>query len=597
MLKRFKIINRWSFDKKMQLLVSTAITLTTMLILISSTISSVTSMRQRAVELIQLQNSTIAENFRSSLENYKTLAIGTILDISIQQYAKDNGADKKKTTELTNNAYNVLNSISNMNSNLNFIAAVGAETGQYLYKGTLGLMSTGFLKGYEEDFEQSKTVQDSTIRMCFNDAYFDGTKYTLSVYFPIYDTEIISRENGMLCMNFTDPSLQQILEDDGGADVETSVVDGDGMLVVGGDGSKIGDNVDYLQELQASPESFVKEGNMYVCQKVKNWNFYVVSSVPIVKLYRSSIRLIFIMVLVLSVLLAVSIRITRNIIRRAYSPLDKVVTKMDDVASGSLKTRINVENMGEDFTKLAVGFNSMMEEIQILMEQVKLEQHQIEQIRFNALQAQIQPHFLYNTLECIHWQALADGNREISMLVMALAKYYRICLSRGRDVISLDTELEHIRNYLIIQNMRYDNAIESVFEADSSVGDAMIPKLTLQPLIENSIYHGMRIEEGKTGTVFVTVKKDGKDILIFVSDTGTGMEQKKIEEMNKNLSEYEESFGYGVRNVNRRIEILYGEQYGLHYSVNEWGGVTVEVRFPYATEVDDNVLRGEAMHV
>lgn len=323
----------------------------------------------------------------------------------------------------------------------------------------------------------------------------------------------------------------------------------------------------------------------------------MVSSVPIVKLYRSSIRLIFIMVLVLSVLLAVSIRITRNIIRRAYSPLDKVVTKMDDVASGSLKTRINVENMGEDFTKLAVGVNSMMEEIQILMEQVKLEQHQIEQIRFNALQAQIQPHFLYNTLECIHWQALADGNREISMLVMALAKYYRICLSRGRDVISLDTELEHIRNYLIIQNMRYDNAIESVFEADSSVGDAMIPKLTLQPLIENSIYHGMRIEEGKTGTVFVTVKKDGKDILIFVSDTGTGMEQKKIEEMNKNLSEYEESFGYGVRNVNRRIEILYGEQYGLHYSVNEWGGVTVEVRFPYATEVDDNVLRGEAMHV
>ena len=97
--------------------------------------------------------------------------------------------------------------------------------------------------------------------------------------------------------------------------------------------------------------------------------------------------------------------------------------------------------MGEDFTKLAVWFNSMMEEILVLMDQVKMEQHQIEQIRFNALQSQIQPHFLYNTLECIHWQAMVDGNEEISTLVKALAKYYRICLSGGHDVIPLKMEL------------------------------------------------------------------------------------------------------------------------------------------------------------
>ena len=118
--------------------------------------------------------------------------------------------------------------------------------------------------------------------------------------------------------------------------------------------------------------------------------------------------------------------------------------KMDDVASGFLKTRINVDHMGEDFIKLAVGFNSMMEEIEVLMEQVKLEQHQIEQIRLDALQSQIQPHFLYNTLDCIHWQAVADGNKEISTMVKALAKYYRICLSGGHDIIPLKMELEEI---------------------------------------------------------------------------------------------------------------------------------------------------------
>lgn len=125
--------------------------------------------------------------------------------------------------------------------------------------------------------------------------------------------------------------------------------------------------------------------------------------------------------------------------------------------------------MGEDFAKLAIGFNSMMDEIEVLMEQVKLEQHQLEQIRFNALQSQIQPHFLYNTLECIHWQAIAEGNKEISTMVKALAKYYRICLSKGHDVITLREEVEHIRNYMIIQNMRYDNIIGSEIVVESQV--------------------------------------------------------------------------------------------------------------------------------
>ena len=146
----------------------------------------------------------------------------------------------------------------------------------------------------------------------------------------------------------------------------------------------------------------------------------MVSSVPMMELYKSSIRTIFLMAFILLFLLTISLLVVKRIISKVYRPLDKVVRKMDDVASGSLKTRINVEHMGEDFTKLAVGFNSMMEEILVLMEQVKMEQHQIEQIRFNALQSQIQPHFLYNTLECIHWQAMVDGNGEISTLVKAL---------------------------------------------------------------------------------------------------------------------------------------------------------------------------------
>ncbi|MCA5961383.1 histidine kinase [Blautia sp. RD014234] len=569
---------------------------TTLIVLVVSTISSVTSMKQQSIELLQAQNSTTAENFKSSLDNYKTLAIATVMDTSIQQYLKAVNYNKE-AGGLKSSAFNILASISNMHSDMNFIAVVGKSPDDYIYKGQIAISAAQFSQVYTFDAQQCKTVQDSSIKMCFNNAYFNGSKYTLNIYFPIYDTNRVLGELGLLCMNFTDPSLLQILEYDSSNKLESMVVDTDGMMISARDKDKIGTNVDFIPKMKEKSGTFSMGGRLYIYQKVSDWRFYVVSSVPMMELYKSSIRTIFLMAFILLFLLTISLLVVKRIISKVYRPLDKVVRKMDDVASGSLKTRINVEHMGEDFTKLAVGFNSMMEEILVLMEQVKMEQHQIEQIRFNALQSQIQPHFLYNTLECIHWQAMVDGNGEISTLVKALAKYYRICLSGGHDVIPLKMELEHVRNYLIIQNMRYDDIIGSEFDVEEAASDVMIPKLTLQPLVENSIYHGIKVKEGKTGSLFLKVRKRSSDVLITLADTGTGMSQQQIDEMNQHLSEYDDSFGYGVRNVNKRIELLYGEEFGLYYLRNESGGVTVEIRLPYVTQVEDGIIRGEMIHV
>lgn len=596
MRKWMEKVSRWKFDKKMQLLVTVSIIATTLIVLVVSTISSVTSMKQQSIELLQAQNSTTAENFKSSLDNYKTLAIATVMDTSIQQYLKAVNYNKE-AGGLKNSAFNILASISNMHSDMNFIAVVGKSPDDYIYKGQIAISAAQFSQVYTFDAQQCKTVQDSSIKMCFNNAYFNGSKYTLNIYFPIYDTNRVLGELGLLCMNFTDPSLLQILEYDSSNKLESMVVDTDGMMISARDKDKIGTNVDFIPKMKEKSGTFSMGGRLYIYQKVSDWRFYVVSSVPMMELYKSSIRTIFLMAFILLFLLTISLLVVKRIISKVYRPLDKVMRKMDDVASGSLKTRINVEHMGEDFTKLAVGFNSMMEEILVLMEQVKMEQHQIEQIRFNALQSQIQPHFLYNTLECIHWQAMVDGNGEISTLVKALAKYYRICLSGGHDVIPLKMELEHVRNYLIIQNMRYDDIIGSEFDVEEAASDVMIPKLTLQPLVENSIYHGIKVKEGKTGSLFLKVRKRSSDVLITLADTGTGMSQQQIDEMNQHLSEYDDSFGYGVRNVNKRIELLYGEEFGLYYLRNESGGVTVEIRLPYVTQVEDGIIRGEMIHV
>ena len=586
-----------SFDKKMQMLFTAAIIATAVLMWTISTVSSISSLKRHSVELLEAQNKTVAENFCNSLNNYKSLAIGIVLDRSVQQYTRHMTDEKDYLSPEKKNAYSMLESINNMNSDINFIALIDRNMTTYMFKGKSAMPST-FPKTYALDMQRCKTVSDSTIKMSFNNAYFQGDAYTLNIYFPIYDTFKIFGEIGLLCMNITDPTLTRILNYITNSNMDMAIIDAEGIFFSSGTKELIGTQADYMEQINGAAGTFTKKGRMYLFQKVDGWKFYVVSSVPMLELFRSSIRMVAIMAVILVLVLLICTRIISKIIQKTYSPLNKVVKKMDDVATGSLKTRISVENMGEDFTKLAIGFNSMMEEIQILMEQVKLEQHQMEQIRFNALQSQIQPHFLYNTLECIHWQAVADGNQEISRLVKALAKYYRICLSKGHDVIPLSMELEHVRNYLIIQNMRYDNIIGSVFDVENNVINTMIPKLTLQPLVENSIYHGIKVKEEKTGTLFITAKRDGSDVLITVSDTGMGMSQEQIDEMNLQVAEHDDSFGYGVRNVNKRIELLYGVQYGLHFLKNkERGGLTVEIRLPYIEETKETTLEGEGADV
>lgn len=239
---------------------------------------------------------------------------------------------------------------------------------------------------------------------------------------------------------------------------------------------RIGKRVTYQEQMQGDSGSFQKNGVLINYQKVGKWNYYLVNEISVFELYKGNMKVAAVLVFVIVGMTVLSIFLLRKMMKAFYEPLDRVVVAMDDVSEGRLDKRINQSSMDEDSRKLAEGFNTMMDEIDGLMEQVKVEQHQIEQIRFNALQSQIKPHFLYNTLECIHWQALADGNKEICTMVKALAQYYRIVLSRGKEIIPLKQELEHIRSYLVIQNMRYDNIIELEDRIPEEFHSLLIPK-------------------------------------------------------------------------------------------------------------------------
>ncbi|MCD8230394.1 MAG: histidine kinase [Clostridiales bacterium] len=281
----------------------------------------------------------------------------------------------------------------------------------------------------------------------------------------------------------------------------------------------------------------------------------------------------------------------RCMIDRSYQPLQKIMDVMDSVSQNHLDTRIETKDMGPDFEKVGSGFNDMMNEIQDLMNRLLKEQHQSDQIRFNALQSQIQPHFLYNTLDTIHWQAKMDGKQEMSDLVMILAKYYRICLSRGKDIIPLSTELEQISYYLQIQNTRFGDIITYETDVPKDLQNVKVPKLTLQPLVENSIYHGIRIKEGLKGVVCVKAGRTENGILIQVIDDGKGMREEQIRELNQSIQNFDEELGYGVRNVNRRIQLLFGEFYGLYYHANPDGGVIADILLPEEYEEESGGIQ------
>lgn len=219
----------------------------------------------------------------------------------------------------------------------------------------------------------------------------------------------------------------------------------------------------------------------------------------------------------------------------------------------------------------------MVSEAKRLMEesyQAKLSEREAQ---LKALQAQINPHFLYNTLDNINWMAVKIQATDISFMINSLAKYFRLSLSKGKDIVGIKEELELIKVYLTIQQARFKGAIQFEFRIDESVEKCKIHKLTLQPIIENAIIHGIQKKGSKSGLIIVSAYKEDGDMVITISDDGVGMDMAVAEKIlssrpgNGNVS-------YGLYNVNERIKLYFGDKYGIKLASIPGEGTTVEVR-------------------
>jgi two-component system sensor histidine kinase YesM len=263
---------------------------------------------------------------------------------------------------------------------------------------------------------------------------------------------------------------------------------------------------------------------------------------------------------------------------RISKPIKILEFSMKEVEKGNFDIKTNIQNSNE-VGKLGKTFNLMTSKIKELIEQNTIEQELKRKSELKALQTQINPHFLYNTLDSIIWMAEDKKFDEVVLMTSSLAKLFRLSISSGDELITIFNEIEHIKSYLTIQKMRYLDKLDFEIDVDKDIMNYKVLKILLQPLVENSIYHGIKNKDGD-GLIRITGEKAEGKLLIKVIDNGIGMSSEQLETIFEHHQKPKNSSGVGVNNVNERIKLYFGNQYGLCYESEIGVGTTVSITLP-----------------
>ena len=261
------------------------------------------------------------------------------------------------------------------------------------------------------------------------------------------------------------------------------------------------------------------------------------------------------------------------------NPIKSLDGSVREIESGNLDVEI-VPSGSYEVEHLGKSIKNMLGRIKVLMSDLVEEHNAKRKSEFDTLQSQINPHFLYNTLDIIVWMIENENSDKAVSIVTALAKFFRISLSKGKNIITVKDEVEHVRNYLMIQNMRFKNRFEYSIDVDEEVLSYSSLKLMLQPLVENAIYHGMEFMDGD-GEIDVKVFKEDDSLYFTITDNGLGMSEDMVETLlSKDFVPSKKGSGIGVKNVNERIKLYFGSEYGLKVESEPDEGTKITIHLP-----------------
>lgn len=396
---------------------------------------------------------------------------------------------------------------------------------------------------------------------------------------------------GLLVLNIKESSLSSIYQKIGSLqDGSYFIVDDEGIVI----SSQHPEDV--LQEV-AIPEiqswitsnkhstvatSFEYEKTLVVSSDVPSFNWKLISMAPLQSLTADTRKITLLIMLIGIVCLIFALLGAGMLSQLIAKPIMGLTKYMKKVKEGSLDIEFQV-NSEDEIGMLSSGFNAMIRRIQELLTNINWEQKKKREYELALIQAQIKPHFLYNTLDVIYTLSEMGRTRDVQRTTKALADFYRAALSKGRETISIEEEIRNVKDYLSIQRIRYSDVFTFEFNIQNEVLSGLIPKLTIQPLIENAIYHGLKTK-GSLGLLTVTGELVDHRIKIVVADDGVGMEPDRLEALVKRTDSPQDAIGYGLRNVNDRIQLYYGEEYGLQIKSELGQGTEVTLWLPFQRE-------------
>ena len=345
------------------------------------------------------------------------------------------------------------------------------------------------------------------------------------------------------------------------------------------DGNKYEDNIEIWENYVQIVTSLLRETIFqYIFFEIKDLqqartqyqNFFV----EMIRFSVVAFAAIFVLITVLSYYIPLSI--TR--------PIRKLSEVTDQVAKGDLTVRSDVRS-GAEVSVLSDSLNTMIDKIDELLEQVKKEQIRLRKAEFELLQSQINPHFLYNTLDAIVWLAEAGEQKKVVSMVGSLSDFFRTSLNQGKDIITIKEELQHSRSYLEIQQMRYQDILNYEIYVPEELHRYLIPKITIQPLVENALYHGIKNKRGP-GRIVISGRKEEDFLILQIEDNGIGMRKERLDQVKEGMNQKipTEKDIYGLYNVNERIRLNFGEKYGISIESTYGEGTVVSVILPYVDQ-------------
>jgi two-component system, sensor histidine kinase YesM len=311
---------------------------------------------------------------------------------------------------------------------------------------------------------------------------------------------------------------------------------------------------------------------------------------PVREIMKGANQIMMVVILCLALWVVIAVLLFLFISERLTQPIRSIMQRFKEAAAGNLDVRVEPRS-GDEVAELGNSFNRMVAEIKNLMLRVILEHEDLKRTELKLLQAQINPHFLYNTLDTIVWMAEGGQKEKVVSLVKSLSNFFRVSLSKGREWVPISEELSHVRSYLEIQKLRYEDILDFTIEVEDSILGGWVPKIILQPIIENALYHGVKSRRHR-GRISLCGARGAQGSIVFrVADNGVGMSAEKLADVRKNIREGSRDGhpdnGFGLANVNERLRLAFGEPYGVAITSLPDEGTSVILTMPEITSARD----------